>query len=275
MSEEGIRIVDPGHVPASFPPVSRRDDGPIPPPRTKAEKAEAEREFRETVGDEREEPAVVGGEQMLHVDFLCGCGGWTAGMQQAGYKTVLAIDSDPLAIETHALNFPETAHINRRLQDIAPPELERFGLVRGMDNLCFSISPPCQQWSTARSKTAAPRKDGNLTLDFLPFVDYWMPRVLLMENVRQYAALKNVEASGLADMRRLLAAKSYSVEEKVLNCADYGVPQHRIRWMMIALRNWLREDPVKVVRDEKSGMVMYLVGDSGKKTRKRKARKRK
>ena len=197
---------------------------------------------------------------MVHVDFLCGAGGWSCGVEQAGYKTILAIDSDECAIATHAANFPHTHHIHRPLQEIHPQELEQVGLIRGMDNLLFTISPPCQHWSPARANGSAPRKDRNLTMDFIPFVDYWMPRVLMMENVRQYAALQNVEESGLAAMRRLLASKLYTVEEKALNCADYGVPQNRIRWVMIALRNWLREDPVKVVEDKESGARMFLIG---------------
>ena len=196
-----------------------------------------------------------------HVSLLSGCGGWSCGLQSAGIRTILALDADKHAIASHALNFPEAHHICGKVEDINPVEWETlYGVERGGDDLIFTASPPCQQWSTARAdkRETAPRADGNLTLKIIPLITYFCPAFLLMENVRGYAT--HADKSGLWELREALLTHGYNIEEKIMNAADYGVPQHRVRWFMMAQRMWKRKDKVRV-EPGPEGCKFVVVGD--------------
>ena len=196
-----------------------------------------------------------------HVSLLCGCGGWSCGLQAAGIRTILALDADKHAIASHALNFPEAHHICGKVEDINPVEWETlYGVERGGDDLIFTASPPCQQWSTARAdkRETDPRADGNLTLKIIPLITYFCPAFLMMENVRGYAT--HADKSGLWELREALLTHGYNIEEKIMNAADYGVPQHRVRWFMMAQRMWKRKDKVRV-EPGPEGCKFVVVGD--------------
>ena len=196
-----------------------------------------------------------------HVSLLCGMGGWSCGLERAGIRTILALDADARAVETHAANFPEAHHICGKVEDVNPVEWEMlYGVERGADNLIFTASPPCQQWSAARAdkRESKPREDGNLTLKMMPLIFHFCPKFLLMENVRGYA--KHADQSGLQELRENLFLHGYAVEERIINCADYGVPQHRVRWFMSAQRMWKRNDKVRV-EPGPGGSRVVVVGD--------------
>jgi site-specific DNA-cytosine methylase len=58
------------------------------------------------------------------IDLFCGCGGFTLGMQRAGFRCLAAIDSNAKAVATLKANLPETEHIlERDLPRFAPAEL--------------------------------------------------------------------------------------------------------------------------------------------------------
>ncbi len=166
------------------------------------------------------------------VDLFCGCGGLTEGLRQAGFKVLGAIECDALAVETYRGNHPSVKIVSEKIQDVDAFAFSRRLKVAesGLDLLAGC--PPCQGFSSMTTLNGKlPKEDerNELVFDFVRFVRAFMPRAVMMENV-----------PGLASDERLhricvqLRELGYDPEVKVLNAADYNVPQRRKRMILLA-----------------------------------------
>lgn len=160
--------------------------------------------------------------------ILCaGVGGFEWGLKVAGHTVVWAVEYDPdakhgqVAADYHRLNHPDTMLINQDIRDVDVGELPNVDAIQ--------ISPPCQSHSTARRKNLPARDDAWVGRDILRYTAELSPRVVMIENVpayRKHPVYREIVA-GLVD-------QGYTVEARVLNCADYGVPQTRERLIIQA-----------------------------------------
>ncbi|HSV98697.1 MAG TPA: DNA cytosine methyltransferase [Sedimentisphaerales bacterium] len=190
------------------------------------------------------------------VDLFSGCGGLTLGMQRAGFHVLAAIDCDAVAIDTLRANLIERHHPGRiPVSRALPRDLSQFGpaeLALLLDVSCVDVivgGPPCQGFSTARQVDGAnhgarltpdPRRD--LYRHFLRYVDFFQPRVFVLENVLgirsasggEYFTRVQKEARELG-----LAAghPGYRVHPQVEDAWELGVPQKRHRQLIIGVRN--------------------------------------
>lgn len=168
------------------------------------------------------------------VDLFSGCGGLTLGLKKAGFKVIGAVESEPVAAETYRLNHPEVKIWETDIREVSINSFKRkLGLrKRSLDLLAGC--PPCQGFSSLRTLNGSrrindPRND--LLLEFQRFVEALLPKTIMMENV-----------PGLAnDQRFRLFCKrmkelGYKGEFRILNAADYGVPQRRKRLIFMATR---------------------------------------
>ena len=166
------------------------------------------------------------------VDLFCGCGGLTVGLKKAGFKVLGAVDVDPLSIKTYKANHCGVTLWETDIRELEPAELlAEIGLKEGELDLLAGC-PPCQGFSTMRTLNGAvsvedPRND--LLLEFQRFVDVIRPRAVMLENV-----------PGLADDERFAAfcrkmkKLGYLGNHRILNAAEYGVPQRRRRLIYLA-----------------------------------------
>lgn len=168
------------------------------------------------------------------VDLFSGCGGLTVGLKRAGFKVLGAVDVDPLSIETYRANHKEVTVWEMDIRDLKPAEIKsKLGLRKGALDLLAGC-PPCQGFSTMRTLNGAftvddPRND--LLLEFLRFVEVLRPRTVMMENVPGLAQDKRFEVF-CARMEEL----GYLGDHRILNAAEYGVPQRRRRLIYLAGR---------------------------------------
>ncbi len=166
------------------------------------------------------------------VDLFCGCGGLTVGLRKAGFRVLGAVDVDPLSVKTYKANHRDVEVWEMDIRSLKPTELlEKIGINAGELDLLAGC-PPCQGFSTIRTLNGAvsvedPRND--LLLEFQRFVEALRPRSVMMENV-----------PGLADDERFgafcrkLKKLGYLGDHRVLNAAEYGVPQRRRRLIYLA-----------------------------------------
>lgn len=138
------------------------------------------------------------------VDLFCGAGGLSEGFRRAGFEVVLAVDREPRMLAAYRANHPGTRVWERDVLTIDPAELPDADVVIG--------SPPCQPFSVANAKRNP--EEG------MPLVDWMLgavrakkPRFWVMENVPPIAK----------HLPKWIPAV------RVLNAADYGVPQTRRR----------------------------------------------
>lgn len=166
------------------------------------------------------------------VDLFSGCGGLTLGLKQAGFKVVAAVEVDAKAQVTYALNHPDVTLYSKDIRLVDPVEiLADTGIARGELHLLAGC-PPCQGFSRLRTRNQSasvydPRND--LVNEFLRFVKALLPQNVMLENV---PALANDRR--FLRLRRDLAKLGYQSQCKVLDAADYGVPQRRRRLIMLA-----------------------------------------
>lgn len=161
------------------------------------------------------------------IDLFCGVGGLSLGVQQAGFRLVGSVDLDKIALETHRINFPDvpTYCCDLFLESACAI---RKGLGIGNQSLdLLTGGPPCQGFSSGgiRAKTD-PRNQGIMA--FARLVSELRPRYFLMENVRGFlfADHKSLREEFTSHLR----LAGYNVLDfRLLNAADYGVPQRRER----------------------------------------------
>lgn len=166
------------------------------------------------------------------IDLFSGCGGLTLGLKLAGFDVVGAVEIDALASETYALNHPEVRLWQTDIRDLDPESvLAALRLEPGELDLLAGC-PPCQGFSSIRTlnghrEVADERND--LLFDFLRFVYAMRPRNVMMENVPPL-----MDDRRFSRMRDELEAAGYHVTADVRDAADYGVPQRRRRFIMVA-----------------------------------------
>ncbi|SCG38471.1 DNA cytosine methyltransferase [Micromonospora coxensis] len=171
------------------------------------------------------------------LDLFAGAGGLSQGFQQAGFEIVGASDIDPDACATYKLNFPEAEVV---CDDIRLPEVhERLVKVgRGVDVVVGG--PPCQAFSQVRNHSRIiddPRN--SLYREFVKMVGEIEPLAFVMENVpgmAQMGVLEQVKED-------LELEGAYKVSARVLDAADFGVPQTRKRLIFVGVRSDLNAVP--------------------------------
>ncbi|MEU7905853.1 DNA cytosine methyltransferase [Actinoplanes sp. NPDC049118] len=154
------------------------------------------------------------------IDLFCGAGGMTLGFQQAGFRPILAIDNDRDAINTHAANFPGESICT----DICTfSQFPKADVVVG--------GPPCQGFSLLGKQSKRERTENFLWREFMRCVEQAKPIAFVIENVPQF--LKDAAFEGVSAEAKKLG---YKLTAGLLNAADYGVPQRRLRTIIIGSR---------------------------------------
>lgn len=194
------------------------------------------------------------------VDFFCGGGGMSYGMLEAGINVLAGIDNEENCRNTYDANIGENKFIKEDVFDLKEEDLEkRLKLNKNDDDLILIGCSPCQFWSIINTKKEKSTKSANLLIEFARFVKYFNPGYVVVENVP--GVLRKKKESGLEDFIIWLEENNYKVHFEVHNVADYGVPQSRKRFTLIANRvNTEKISPIK--KEGKKVTVRDVIGES-------------
>lgn len=168
---------------------------------------------------------------LKYIDLFSGAGGFSLGFDNKGFQNVFSVDIEPSFCETYRHNFPNHTLIQKDICDVTNSELEYLKEFNKIDVVIGG--PPCQGFSIAgnigRQFIDDPRN--RLFKEFVRVVKVIKPAFFVMENVaRLYNHNKgNTRKEIIADFENL----GYNVACKILNSADYGVPQVRKRVIFI------------------------------------------
>lgn len=184
------------------------------------------------------------------IDLFCGAGGFSHGMEMAGFKCIGGIELNETIAKTHQLNHKFSKTISGDIRNISP---EEFAKVIGKDHVDIIIGgPPCPTFSTIgdakiRSVTGKPTSEdprNQLFLEYLKYVDYFRPEIFVIENVPNFITkykgkIFNTAVSIIENIGKDESNNNegiYEVEKpvQVLNAVYYGVPQTRRRMMLVA-----------------------------------------
>lgn len=200
-------------------------------------------------------------QQLTYIDLFAGCGGFSLGLERAGFSLALAVEKSAMAAETYYHNIisritapiewdefadPSTSVEMQAQQKLVVKELATVldceRLMRDLARREIDVvvgGPPCQGFSSAG------RRDPNdarnmLPWQFLRFVERVRPKAVVIENVSgmQHDFKKQRKEAPFKLLMLALASQKprYIVQPVMLNALDYGVPQNRPRLMLIALR---------------------------------------
>lgn len=169
------------------------------------------------------------------VDFFCSGGGMSYGMKQAGIKVIAGIDYDADCKATYEANNKGSKFIHADVFKLKEHDLEKqLSLKRNDDNLLLIGCSPCQFWSIIRTDKRKSEQSKDLLGEFKRFVKYFNPGFVVVENVPGIMGRK--EESGLTDFVKELEKQDYKVHYEVVNMNDFGVPQSRKRFSLVASR---------------------------------------
>jgi DNA (cytosine-5)-methyltransferase 1 len=197
------------------------------------------------------------------LDLFSGCGGLFLGFNRAGATSIGGVEIDPLASLSYATNFHKGAPKEEFAAHAAPKDitldtnsparvLQGWGFERHGETADIIVGgPPCPAFARVgraklrevRDHPEAFRHDPRATL-YLPYLQYvedLAPVALVMENVPD---ILNFGGHNLAEeICEALDALGYECSYTLLNAANYGVPQMRERFFLMAVHSSLGASP--------------------------------
>jgi DNA (cytosine-5)-methyltransferase 1 len=162
--------------------------------------------------------------ELRFIDLFCGIGGFRQALEKRGHRCVLSSDWDPHAQFVYEKNYGE-----KPLGDINKIETRD---IPDYDLLCGGF--PCQPFSISGSQRGFEDARGTLLYQILRIVEHSQPKVILLENVRNY--LTHQKGRTMEATLKLLREAGYDVFFEVLNSSDFGVPQKRERLFFVCFR---------------------------------------
>jgi len=165
-------------------------------------------------------------------DLCCGAGALSEGFRRAGAKVLGGIDICPQALKTARSNHPSACWQCMPIENVgATLDHEVNHPLRRANVVLAGL--PCQGFSRAGNRDPNDPRNA-LFLHLLRVVGRVMPQYVVCENVLGFAEPRNSEA--FLTLQRGLRRLEYDVGTRVLDAADYGVPQHRKRVFLVAVR---------------------------------------
>ena len=169
-------------------------------------------------------------------ELFAGVGGFRIGLARAGWKTVFSNQWEPSTKVQHASNvyvarFGEDGHSNEDIGEVN-------SLPKNIDLLVGGF--PCQDYSVAKTLNSAKGlkgKKGVLWWEILRLVQGQKPKFIFLENVdRLLKSPSNQRGRDFAVMLKTLGDEGYTIEWRVVNAAEYGFAQRRIRVFIVATK---------------------------------------
>lgn len=168
---------------------------------------------------------------MIGIEIFSGPGGMGLGAKYAGIDVALAVEKNAYAAQTYLANHKVTTVVVDDIQNINEFRYEK----RGEQVILFG-GPPCQGYSNSNRKTRSNENPKNwLFKEFMRSIILVNPDWVVIENV---PGLKSIEKGFFLErICNDLHELGYTPNFKILNAADFGVPQKRERIFIVASRH--------------------------------------
>jgi DNA (cytosine-5)-methyltransferase 1 len=186
------------------------------------------------------------GYRPVAIDLFAGVGGFSLGIEQAGFDVAIAVEKDPIHAAVYGFNFPQThvlcadvseltgTHIQKALQDWCDRQ-KRPVRVSDRDRMDIDLvfgGPPCQGFSVMGKRQVCDKRN-LLVFEFCRLIKELQPRYFLMENVPGLGLNKYQDL--LNRLQYEFTAAGYEITQpiQVLNAVNFGVPQQRQRLFIL------------------------------------------
>jgi DNA-methyltransferase (dcm) len=178
------------------------------------------------------------------IDLFAGCGGLSLGLGAAGFSTLFAVEAHADAFDTYRTNLLDSGRNHHnwptwlekrawRAQDLLADHKPEHVALRGKVDL-IAGGPPCQGFSmNGLRRPDDPRSE--MVEVYLQYVEIVRPRLVLLENVVGFRSMNHRAGGTYSDhAERRLQELGYATWAEILRAADWGVPQRRPRFVLVA-----------------------------------------
>lgn len=186
---------------------------------------------------------------LKYIDLFAGCGGLSTGLHLAGWKGLFAVEKNASAFLTLKANLVEKRNhfdwpawlttTKWDIKELLSQKADELSNLKGTVDLVVG-GPPCQGFSMAGRRREGDERN-NLVHSYLSLVELVQPRAILFENVRGFTMKFKANAQGGVAYSQLVIQKLRDLgyadaHGELIDMADYGVPQRRQRFIVIATR---------------------------------------
>ena len=173
--------------------------------------------------------------ELKAIDLFAGVGGLSCGFEMAGFKVALAIEHDESIALAYKENHPDTELV---IADMQRVKFTNYSKLKNIDIVMGG--PPCQGLSQKGQRLSVNDERNYLFKHFIRAIEYFQPKFFLMENVPNIISTAKgfFKQEIIAEFHRL----GYDVTARILNAADFGVPQSRKRAFFLGQKTHLQID---------------------------------
>jgi DNA (cytosine-5)-methyltransferase 1 len=183
-----------------------------------------------------------GDDRPVAVDLFAGAGGMGAGFEAAGFRVGLAVERDRNAAQTYRLNHPGVPVLEAEIGSaITGRDLVRYAPT--LEDVAVVIGgPPCQGYSAAATRNRSPDDPRNhLYRHAARLAKQLRARTIAIENV---PGVRSVRGKGFVEsIKEEFQAAGYAVEAHMVRASEFGVPQRRMRFFFLGVRDRRKAAP--------------------------------
>jgi len=176
----------------------------------------------------------------IGVDLFAGAGGMSLGFEQAGFDVVAAVEIDPVHCAIHKFNFPNCAIIPQSVSNLDGRNIRKHAAIGTQKIDVVFGGAPCQGFSLIGQRLLDDPRN-QLVKEFLRIVSQLDADYFVFENVKGLTVGKHRQI--LDEFIVLAGEYGYDVQVpwKVLNAAEFGVPQQRHRLFLLGSRKGMAQ----------------------------------
>jgi DNA (cytosine-5)-methyltransferase 1 len=179
------------------------------------------------------------------LDLFCGCGGMSKGLEDAGLNILAGIDIWDKAIDNYKKNFNHLG-LCADLTKLSPEEFSKGNNVKKGDIDILVGGPPCQSFSIAGKRDKNDPRN-SLFMEFVKYLNYFEPKVFIMENVMGMLSKKTLEGELVISIILSNLEKNYDCVVCKLYASDFEVPQNRRRIIIFGIKRSLNISPMEPI----------------------------
>jgi DNA (cytosine-5)-methyltransferase 1 len=186
------------------------------------------------------------------ISIFSGVGGGVWGARAAGYEIVGAVEFDKKIADLYYQNH-QSMILTQDVKDVDPTVFK----VDKSKTLTVQLSPPCVEYSSANLFQNHNSPSAKALDNCYHILDYLNPNRIIIENVRAYQ-----HSDSIRKFRQWLNISGYTYIEQVVNCANIGIPQSRIRYFLMAVKKGNRLNFLPKTHSSKISGQLNLFGDN-------------
>lgn len=176
------------------------------------------------------------------LDLFCGCGGMTNGFDKR-FEVVCGIDVWDKAVESYNSNYDHEG-VCRDLTAYTPKQCDEE-FIHGATIDIIVGGPPCQAYSMGGKRDPNDPRS-NLFMEYYAYLQYFKPKVFIMENVMGILSVKDTNRNLLINRIMELLSENYNCVINKLYACDFEVPQLRRRVIIMGIRKDLNVMPTPI-----------------------------